>query len=194
MVRKKSINLLIDRGAPPTIWERAYDWVTGSARIVVIVTELIVLLAFGWRFYLDRSLNDLNERISKKGNALKSLSDDEDEIRIIQAKLNTYRELWTVSSTYAEVISEINNFMPTGISEASISIQEDETTRKLSIRGSGPRDKIQELETSLKNSTTFTDVELKQLEGEGGGEENDEFVFTAKVILNLIRQVGNETN
>ena len=187
-MEKKAVNLLQQRRAPPTFWERLYDWVTNTCRIVVIITEILVLGAFGWRFWLDRRLTDLETAIEGKGEILKSLSDQEEEIRTLQAKLTSYKELWTQSSNFTPIIQELNTYIPQETEDLEVSVRETEEGRTLVVSGKVDRDKISDLENSLKDSLSFSDVALSAIERESGLENIYIFTLNANIIFEEERE------
>ena len=179
---KKTVNLLQERTAPPTFWERAYEWVTNSARLIVIFVEIIVLAAFGWRFWLDRQLNDLNEEIERKGEVLKNLSEQEAEIRLIQAKVNTFGELWDQSSNLSPVFRELNSYIPSGVGNLRVSLQETIREKTMQVSGEVEREKIDELENKLKDASNyFSNVILSEIGRESA--ESEEYAFTIKADI-----------
>ena len=191
---KKNINLLQKRGAPPTVWERMYDWVTNTCRIIVIVTELFVLIAFGWRFWLDRTLNDLKGEIETNGDILKNLSDQEDSIRLLQDKLTAYSDIWSKSSNITPVLKEVNRYIPSGINQLSVGIQITKDGELLSVQGETSRDQVSKLENAIKDSKSFTDVSLATIEKKGEGTDTYNFSISAKVILNKERSLFTSNN
>lgn len=197
-LQKKSINLLQQRTAPPTFWDRTYDWVTKTARVIVIFTEAFVLIAFGWRFVLDRRLNDLKSDIESRGTVLKSLRNDEDEIKLLQSKMATYDGLWNQSSAYSIVMEEVNGYIPQNAEEIDITItnveEEGEVFLQCSISGKAPRDEIQQLESSINNSDTFYDKKFGEIELESESVDIYNFSITAKVTSNIIRVPLGTTN
>ncbi|MBU0976252.1 MAG: PilN domain-containing protein [Patescibacteria group bacterium] len=187
-MQKKSVNLLQKRGAPPTFWERLYEWMTNTCRIIVVLTEVLVLGAFGWRFWLDRTINDLNDDIERKGEVLKSLSEQEQEIRLIQTKVDTYRTIWNASSNFSPIFEELNRYIPDGVDELVVSISSSREFQSMSVSGEVEREKIDKLENNLKDSNTFTDVVLSTIQRKSSGTES-RYVFTieAKILLNQSR-------
>jgi len=183
-MRKSAVNLLQQRGAPPTFWERLYEWVTNTCRIIVIVTELLVLGAFGWRFWLDRKLNDLKRGIESKGEVLKGLSEQEQEIRALQAKMSSYRQLLEGSSDYTSVIREINGYIPSGVEDLTVAVgkRDVDNIPRLTISGQLDREKISDLENSLKDSTNLSDVALSSIERESEESTVYSFTLSAKII------------
>lgn len=194
-MEKKNINLLQERGAPATFWERLYDWMTNTCRIIVILTEFLVLGAFGWRFWLDRTLNDLKDDIETKGEILKSLASQEDEIRLLQSKINTYKDLWVKSSNFSPTLKEINDYIPSDTEELSVSIVNSKEGKGFVISGEVERDQISKLENKLKDSESFSDVTLSAIEKKQEGIDLHSFTLTAKIIFNQTRQpLGQNEN
>jgi len=187
-MRKKNINLLQEKGAPATLWEKFYDWATNTCRIIVIVTELLVLGAFGWRFWLDRRLNDLKDDIELDGNVLKRLSNQEAEIRLLQDKMSTYEELWTGSSNLSPVVKEVNRYIPNDIDDLTFSLSEGKDGRILSISGEVERVEISSLENDLKDSDNFSDVALSAIERKSESSNLYDFTITAKIIFSQTRE------
>lgn len=185
-MKKKNINLLQERGAPPTLWEKIYDWMTNTCRIIVIFTELLVLGAFGWRFWLDRELNDLKDAIEDQGEVLKNLADDEAEIRVLQDKLLAYGQLWDSSSNYSLVFNEINRYVPTNTEDLTVALRYDKDGRSFTIEGQVEREEIDELENDLKDSSVnFSDVVLASIDDKG--DNLWDFTIRGKIILSELR-------
>lgn len=191
-MQKKNINLLQQRGAPLTFWEKFYDWITNTARVIVIVTELLVLGAFGWRFWLDRKLNDLKSEIKVKGETLKSLSRQEDEIRDLQAKTETYNNLWDNSSYLYSVLREVNGYLVSDISDLNLSMRRNAEGSVLSVSGILPRDEIDNLENDLKDSSSFSEVKLSSIEKQEQDSDIYDFTINALVIDNNRYKLTND--
>ncbi len=186
-MKKKNVNLLQERGAPATFWERLYDWMTNTCRIIVIVTEVLVLGAFGWRFWLDRRLNDLKEDIETNGEILKSLSSQEDEIYLLQRKINTYRGLWNTSSNFHPIVELLDNYMPSDVEELEVSVTNSRDGKGFTISGKVEREKISDLEDKLKDSDKFSDVTLSAIEKEHEGSDIHSFTIIAKIVYDHSR-------
>lgn len=183
---KKNINLLQQRGAPPTFWEKLYDWVTNSARIIVIVVELLVLGAFGWRFFLDRKLKDINEDIEVYGEALKNLSDEEQDIRIYQTKMHTYEELWDKSSNMHPILKEVNSYIPSNTKGLSVSVSNSISGKSLKISGQiSDSKKIDELEGKLKTKDDYFKDVTVDIQSSSGSDYS--FSISAYIIYNEAR-------
>jgi Tfp pilus assembly protein PilN len=151
--------------------------------MIVIITEVLVLGAFGWRFWLDRKLNDLKEEIENKGEVLKSLSSQEEEIRNLQSKIDVYRDLWSASSNYSPIVQEVNSYIPSDTEDLTVSISQTNEGKTLAVSGEVDRESISALENSLKDSASFSDVALAAIERRGEGEDVYSFTLLVKIVL-----------
>lgn len=61
-------------------------WAMTTGRVLVVLTEFIVLLSFGSRFYFDKKINDLSEVIDQKIAQIESFSEIETQIREVLVK------------------------------------------------------------------------------------------------------------
>jgi hypothetical protein len=88
MPKNKTINLLPQEEFESSIIGRILRWAMGTFRIIVIITEIIVMGAFLSRFWLDAQNSTLSDGIKIKSSQIQSLADIEKEFRNIQSKLN----------------------------------------------------------------------------------------------------------
>lgn len=158
----------------------------------MIITEGLVLVAFGWRFWLDRTLNDLKDEIEAKGTVLESLQDQEDEIRLLQQKMDIYKDLWYQSSSYAPVFKEVNSYLPVDAEELTVSISKDEVGTLLTIEGIANGEDIDQMENQVKDSDTFVNRQLGKVEREEVEANLYSFSIFGYVKFNTLRtSVGN---
>ena len=81
-----SINLLGNR--KESIFDKFIDWALTIGRLVVILTEVIALSAFLYRFTLDRQLIDLHSKIKQEAAIVGYLKDKENTYRNLQDRLS----------------------------------------------------------------------------------------------------------
>ena len=81
--RKKQaqVNLLPQEEFAGTTFGRTLRWAMSSFRIIVIATEMIVMLTFLSRFWLDARNADLNDLIKQKSAVLSASADFEKEFK-----------------------------------------------------------------------------------------------------------------
>src|SRR5512144_1767398 len=91
MAKSKSINLLPQEEFENSVLGRILRWATGSFRVIVIITEMVVMGAFLSRFWLDAQNSDLNDSIQIKSAQISAQKDFENQFRQIQKKLDIYK-------------------------------------------------------------------------------------------------------
>ncbi|MCL5746850.1 MAG: hypothetical protein M1277_01030 [Patescibacteria group bacterium] len=120
-----SINLIRKEGV--SFFDSFLNWVLTYGRFLVIVTELIALSAFLYRFSLDRKLSDLRDQIKQKQAVVDLLKNNENTYRNLQDRLSEIALLGDSAVTKAKIIKNIISLVPYGffidtITESSSSI------------------------------------------------------------------------
>lgn len=80
-----SVNLL--RGQEKSFLDKFIDWALTGGRAILIVTEIIALTAFLYRFSLDRELVDLHDKIKQQQSIVALLQPNEVKYRNLQQRL-----------------------------------------------------------------------------------------------------------
>ncbi len=93
MPKNKSINLLPQEEFESSTLGRVLRWAMGSFRIIVILTEMVVMAAFLSRFWLDAQNSDLTNSIKVATAQIQVQSEFEKEFRGVQRKLNIFKEI-----------------------------------------------------------------------------------------------------
>ena len=187
---KKGFNLLKPQAEPPSVWSKVYDWVLGSARIVIIVVEVIVLIAFGIRIIIDLQGKDLDQKIAQGEAVLNVLKDSELKFRQIQNKTSAYQSIWNNTKDYTALIENINSLLPvnTSIKDLLISIDQD----VISISGIADKSREEDvrlLEENLKNNSPYLiDSALERLQ-----DTPDQLKFLFRATLQNIQNKNINT-
>ena len=95
-----------------SFWGRFLKWSLTAGRYIIILTELVVIMAFMSRFKLDHDLSDLNDAILGKQALLEASSNTEKVLRLTQARLNLADQKLKVNPVPSEVISKIIRLFP----------------------------------------------------------------------------------
>jgi len=90
-------------------------WATTTGRVLVVLTEFVVLLAFGSRFYFDKKVNDLKEEVDQKQAQIQAFADTENEIRIILAKQTPISNYLSGNMAFGQRYEELGRIMPSGV-------------------------------------------------------------------------------
>lgn len=118
-----NINLAKNRGAP--LVDRVINFALSIGRILIILTELIALSAFLYRFTLDRTLVNLHDRIVQKQAIVKLLHDNEVAFRNLQDRLSLSSAIIQQSSQFPKYLTDIIGFAPFDMQISSIAVASD---------------------------------------------------------------------
>jgi Tfp pilus assembly protein PilN len=91
--KKSQINLLPQKGFSSSTTGRILLWILSTFRIIVIVTEIVVMGAFLSRFWLDAQNTDLSDEIKEKQVIISSFSTTEKDFKITQKRLAVFSSL-----------------------------------------------------------------------------------------------------
>jgi Tfp pilus assembly protein PilN len=175
MPKNKNINLLPQEEFETSIFGRILKWATGTFRIIVIITEMIVMGAFLSRFWLDAQNSDLNDSIKVKSAQITAQSEVEKQFRDLQTKLSIYKQIaqGTGPTQKADLIASI---LPPDVTLTGVSV----TEKAVLIKGvSNSELGIAQFVANLKANSTFKNAELGQV----GSSENDptQTIFSIKI-------------
>lgn len=175
---KINLNLLPNEGLEKTTTGRLLKWTLSVGRYIVIFTELIVLLAFLSRFWLDRTLSDLHETIIQKQAIIKSAQDLEQQSRSIQNRLKEANGILLDNLKAQEILSFLEKSTPTDMVFNSINIKKDQISLSAST--------LSELSLAvfsynLKKSNLFTKINLEGVEKNKTQQGEISFSLSAKL-------------
>lgn len=118
-----SIDLIKDQKGD--LLERVINWALSMGRILVIVTELIALGAFLWRFGLDQQLIDLHTQIKQKQAIVEAFRKNEDEYRNLQDRLAIAANYSSVGTQRLTIYKDILSLATPEITLNKISLSTD---------------------------------------------------------------------
>lgn len=158
--KEPQINLLPREGFYQTAPGRVITWLLTSFRIIVIITEIIVVIAFFSRFYLDAKNTDLNETISQKQASIAALRKFEDQYRTYQNKLLLYSQLNSFPKMLSETTGNIVRSKPSDVTLKSIIYDGS----KFNIQAYSLDEKsIQQFMANLSGTENFDQVTLGEV-------------------------------
>jgi Tfp pilus assembly protein PilN len=159
MPKTKSINLLPQEAFETSIIGRVLRWAMGTFRIIVIVTEIVVMAAFLSRFWLDAKNSDLTGAIKVKVSQIESQSALENQFRALQTKLTVAKEINQVSPP-SKKFEVVTSSLPFGVTLTEISA----TSSTVQVKGiSGSEMAIGQFASNLKAEKSFKQVEIGQI-------------------------------
>lgn len=75
-----TINLLDPMNPPQDFFSLVYEWLNTAGKLILVIVEIIVLIAFFTRFVYDKKNNDLTETINNKVAVLSEPSLQKEEV------------------------------------------------------------------------------------------------------------------
>jgi len=91
------------------------SWATTTGRALVVLTEFVVLLAFGSRFYFDKKLNDVSEVIDQKMAQIMNYEETESQMRTILAKQALVKNYMDKRLKITEKYDLLTKMIPLGV-------------------------------------------------------------------------------
>lgn len=123
-----SINLLPKDSFEFSITGKALKWAITVGRVLVVLTEFVVLLAFGSRFYFDKKLDDLNELLVQKQVQIAAYSQVETDFRKVLAKQEPIEAYEKGGLGFSEKINGLTTILPAGTVLENLSLSDKNLT------------------------------------------------------------------
>jgi Tfp pilus assembly protein PilN len=169
------INLLPQEEFNVSVTGRILRWAMSTFRIIVIVTEMIVMAAFLSRFWIDAQNSDLNNAIKAKTAQITDQNAVETEFRTIQSKVNIFKEMSQVVKP-AQITDSITSKIPASATLISVSVSD----RTALISGvSGDESGIAQFIANLKSDDTFKSVNLTGVNSSQDNPNQTNFAISA---------------
>lgn len=110
--KKATINLLDTGGFTDTVSGRILAWILSSFRVIVIVTEVLVMLAFLSRFWLDAQNSDLEQQIRQTQAVITASQPFEKDFKDTQARLKIFNDYAQDEGRKTEIVNIISSSIP----------------------------------------------------------------------------------
>lgn len=165
MTTKKEISLLPESENPNSFNSRLIKWLTGVGRVVIIITELLVIIAFISRFSLDRKNSDLSEVMRQQQAILETTKDFEKELTFLQQKLKIIKEFYDNEPEYNKKITSLINSTPADIVYDNLRINKDDGNVAASVALTAYReDSIVDFIANLMVNPEIMTVDIDKIE------------------------------
>lgn len=126
--RRRAINLLPRDSFESSQVGIILSWLLSFGKWAVIVTQLIVMGAFLWRFSLDRELTDLKKSIAKNVAIIKSYEQIERDFVLTQKRLATAKTVIAQQKAITEELSTLASVTPLDVWYEKLTITPTSTT------------------------------------------------------------------
>jgi len=129
-----SINLATDKQVP--VFDKFIDWTLTIGRLIVILTEIIAIVAFLYRFSLDDKLANLHSAIKQKQSIVFVLKNDETKYRNLQNRIATAANFSAKGIKTDQTITDIKNLIPNQVNLNSLIFNKDKINMKVDVPSS----------------------------------------------------------
>lgn len=175
--KDKLVNLLPQEVFDASPTGRVLRWALSSFRVIVIVTEMVVMIAFLSRFWLDAKNSDLNEEILQKETIITSQAEFEKEFRELQRRLSIVSQISASSNTF-ESLPVVSSHLPPEVLLSSISFNQG----TLQVKGASSSElAVAQFIVNLEEDKSFEKVTLTQLDSDGSNSSI--IVFSLNIVL-----------
>lgn len=168
--KKIEINLIPQDKFATSTPGRVLNWLLSTFRVIVIIVELVVMIAFLSRFWLDAKNSDLNDEMKQKQALIEASKNFEDEFNITRDKLATFSKLVSLSRSSAS-LTKIPSILPEGITLKSISLTDTST---LVDGESSSENLIAQFIANLEGLGAYKEINLSQI---GSNQETGMITF-----------------
>ena len=159
-IRVREINLVPKEGLESTTSGRVLLWILSTFRIILIITELVVIGAFISRFWLDAKNTDLTEEMGEKKSIITSLSEFEKDFKATQERLAIFDSYKANKGVITSNIESFISYKPNGVYFESIKAD----LKTISVSATSANEiEIQQYLANLKASGKYESVNISNI-------------------------------
>jgi hypothetical protein len=160
-----NIDLLKSQGSSQKLLAKAIKWLLSAGRYLIIFVELVVLIAFLTRFFIDAQIVQTTEEIARRVPFVEGSKPTEVLIKKTQFQLSTIRQLRANSPEFDAIIQSIADQTPGGISLSKIIFESGTDKTGLTIEGEATTNlELSNFVYGLKTNNSFSDVGIINVE------------------------------
>src|SRR4030042_2446823 len=174
---QNQINLLPQEEFAGSTLGRVLLWALSTFRIIVIITEMVVMLAFLSRFWLGARNVDLNDLIKQKHAVIAATADFEKDYRNTQKRRRVFSALAKEEGQASTYLETIATYLPSDVSLISYTFGAGVVqTKGAAISESS----VAQFMVNLEASGAFEKVELTNLDS--SQQESSLLTFSLKIV------------
>ena len=170
------VNLLPEDDLESRPGGKFLKWALSWGKKIVVLTELLVVLAFLSRFKLDSDVANFSEEIDRRRTIIIPSSDFEKQFLFIQDRIKKAKII-TTSPSLVTVYDKMTALIPSGIIISTTSL----TPTTLSVQGKGEDSLLTTMVTAFKGSSDFDEVTLETV-SKSSADPLVKFTLTATYI------------
>ena len=154
-----SINLIKNKQIP--FVDKFMNWALTVGRLIVVITEVVAVAAFVYRFSLDERLVDLHSTIKQKQTLVSLLKQDESKYRNLQIRLALASSSSEKINRSNRIIKDIVYLMPQGAKINDLTFNKDRMNIDVNITSISS---LTDFTNSLKNYPDIKSISVDNIE------------------------------
>jgi len=175
---KTVINLLPKNEFERTPWGKFFKWAVTFGKYIVIITQLVVIVAFLYRFQLDQNLDTLNESIGQQQQIITSYQDLEHRVRILQDQLSVLKTITDQQTLAGKSLEILTQTTPLEVELTALTLTKDNINlacKSLSEVG------LATLVFGLQTQSGLKDITVNSVTTGGAKDPSLTFTLNAKI-------------
>ncbi|KXK08626.1 MAG: Fimbrial assembly protein (PilN) [Microgenomates bacterium OLB22] len=175
MTKKQTINLLPHIDKPFT--EKVLYFMLHYFRYILVVTQMVVICVFFYRFIIDQQVIDQEELFKSKEAVLEFARPLVDEAKALDTKQDEIAKILNMQSALTQLLELIFSSVPTNLFLTDVTYDQ----KKVAIEGSTREVAlIRQWYTHLLSSKLFSDITVNDVIRDQGGNYTFSFELTLK--------------
>lgn len=154
-----SINLVKNKQIP--LFDKFMDWTLTIGRLIVIVTEVVAVIVFIYRFSLDEKIVNLHSAIKQQQNIISVLKNDESKHRNLQDRIALASTFSTKATSSDRNITGIISLIPNQVRISNFILNEDQVKLSVDIASISS---LENLVNSLKGYSGIKSISIDSIE------------------------------
>jgi len=154
-----SINLVGDKQI--SVFDRFMNWALTIGRLIIIITEIIAIVAFLYRFSLDDKLVSLHTDIKLKQDIVSALKNDENKYRNLQDRIAVATIFSTKGIRTNQTIVDIKNMIPDQINLDNLIFNKDQISMNINVPSASA---LSNFVDSLKSYPEVNSISIDNIE------------------------------
>lgn len=136
------------------------DWSLTIGRLLVILTEMVALGTFLYRFGLDMQIVNLHDDIKSKSFIVDNFKAAEDKFRDVQDRLATVKEYSTVAHTTSDIFTRITKLGQGNVTFKDLTISTQDAKIVVAARSASS---LATFVQALKNDSAITSISIDKI-------------------------------
>lgn len=180
MPKKKSASINLLKSSKNEIFEKFIDWALTIGRLLVIITEIVALSAFIYRFTLDRQLIDLHGKIKQEEAIVSFFKKNEDAYRNLQDRLKIASTYSAMSQNKLKISQDVISRAPKGMTFNEITVSDNVININANFQLVSS---LKAFVDSLKNYKPVKSVSINQIENR---------LSSAQIVVTITANLNNK--